>query len=304
MLFINYNFVACPSYHGATLISCLLNNHPLVTALGDTIPAKKFVEGDTLCGCGESISKCEFWQYVFNEMNPNRIYRDGHILPVYPVVFANENANRQMFRILGYLDIYYGINLWSIFKKQLNVFFNIYNKYYNIITEYQNTKYFIDGQKNIIKMMVLKNRAEEKKKIKILHILRDPRAVYFSYMRRGRNITTYRFTKTWTNYHKRMMKLKERFGPEKVMMLQYEKLCEEPERYTKMIQEFYEMPENELLTSNNYDDRKHVIGNKMIANFDGMVTLDTRWVDSMNPEEKREIVRLTEPLFSQVGYTE
>ena len=41
-------FVLSPSYHGATLLSKLLNAHPEVTALGDTYPSNQF---DQICGC-------------------------------------------------------------------------------------------------------------------------------------------------------------------------------------------------------------------------------------------------------------
>jgi hypothetical protein len=42
-------FVLAPSYHGATLLAKLVNAHPGVTALGDTMPSNRV---DHFCGCG------------------------------------------------------------------------------------------------------------------------------------------------------------------------------------------------------------------------------------------------------------
>lgn len=62
-------FVLSPSYHGATLLAKLLNAHPELTALGDTYPSNAF---DQVCGCGEYVSACPFWQGIKKDTDAAR----------------------------------------------------------------------------------------------------------------------------------------------------------------------------------------------------------------------------------------
>lgn len=74
-------FVLSPSYHGATLLSKLINAHPDLTALGDTYPSNAF---DQICGCGEYVSACPFWQAVKVDVDTERYPGTRVILPQYP----------------------------------------------------------------------------------------------------------------------------------------------------------------------------------------------------------------------------
>ncbi len=74
-------FVLAPSYHGATLLAKLINAHPELTTLGDTYPSNAF---DQVCGCGERVSHCPFWQAVKNDVGANRFPGTRVMLPQYP----------------------------------------------------------------------------------------------------------------------------------------------------------------------------------------------------------------------------
>lgn len=74
-------FVLSPSYHGATLLSKLINAHPELTALGDTYPSNAF---DQFCGCGARVSVCPFWQAVKAEVGADRYPNTRVVLPQYP----------------------------------------------------------------------------------------------------------------------------------------------------------------------------------------------------------------------------
>lgn len=74
-------FVLSPSYHGATLVAKLINAHSDLTALGDTYPSNAF---DQVCGCGERVSTCPFWQAVKAEVGAERHPDTRVMLPQYP----------------------------------------------------------------------------------------------------------------------------------------------------------------------------------------------------------------------------
>lgn len=47
-------FIVAQNFHGTTLLSKLLNDHPEVVSLGDTYPSNRI---DHICGCGENVSR-------------------------------------------------------------------------------------------------------------------------------------------------------------------------------------------------------------------------------------------------------
>ena len=82
-------FILAPSFHGATLLSKLLNAHPEITALGDTLPTNRF---DQICGCGTRVSACSYWRAVKADLNnanaignnTNRTLSRRCLLELYP----------------------------------------------------------------------------------------------------------------------------------------------------------------------------------------------------------------------------
>lgn len=74
-------FVLSPSYHGATLLAKLINAHPELTSLGDTYPSNDF---DQICGCGERVSQCPFWQAIKADVGAERYPSTRVMLPQYP----------------------------------------------------------------------------------------------------------------------------------------------------------------------------------------------------------------------------
>jgi hypothetical protein len=298
----NFYFVVCPSYHGATLIACLLNNHQDITALGDTNPHMKFIRRGTLCGCGKPINECFFWNKLIAIINPQKKFRDGHLLLRYPIVCRNETINRYIIRFLAYLSFHFTTNIWKIIYKNSRHYANNYLAYYKLACKLQGTKYFIDGQKNLIKIMVLHCIKKNKTNIQILHIVRDPRAVYYSHIKHRSDIGLKAFCNAWRNYHLKVNMLTKRLGETNIYVVRYEKFCANPEKYMTEIQKFFGLPVQDVLHLTASADMKHIIGNCMIKKFNGTVTLDTRWVNGLDVRDQQRIVELTEPLFSNFGY--
>jgi hypothetical protein len=296
-------YVVCPAFHGATLISCLLNNHQDVTALGDTIPHVKWILENVLCGCRNRINECYFWNKLVKTINPQRKFRDNRLLPLYPVVCRNEKINRYIIKFLVFLSLHISTSIWNIIYKSSRYYADNYLTYYKLACKLQGTKHFIDGQKNLIKIMVMHCINKNSRKIKILHLVRDPRAVYYSHTRRGKDITVKAFCKSWNKYHLNVNVLKSRLEKNSIYLLRYEKFCTAPEKYMTEIQKFFGLPVQDVLHLTTNADMKHIIGNRMIENFNGTVELDTRWASELDKRDQQKIVELTEPLFSYFGYT-
>lgn len=78
-------FIVAPNFHGATLLSKLLSDHPEVMSLGDTYPSNRM---DQVCGCGERVSQCAFWQQVRMAIGADRYQSHPHWLPDYPAIYG------------------------------------------------------------------------------------------------------------------------------------------------------------------------------------------------------------------------
>src|ERR1700675_4464699 len=89
-------FVVCPSYQGATLLALLLNNHSQISALGDTIPMRKW---DPVCACGRRVSECDFWQTVSNSLDTSRFSSLRTLLPPMPWPLSHRQIEASVVRL-------------------------------------------------------------------------------------------------------------------------------------------------------------------------------------------------------------
>lgn len=299
----NYNFVVCPSYHGATLLSCFLGNHSQVSSMGDTLPEKQFLEeGAATCSCGETIDACVFWKTIIEEVNPQLVYRDNNILPQYPVILDNEKYNRVLAKCLGLVSLNVSHSIWKIFAAQCSEFIEQYSNFYSLVCSQHKTTHFIDGKKNLIKISVFLGMESLNSRVKVIHLMRDPRAVFYSHYKRNNPLTVENFCKYWVAFHKRSQKLGRQLGAGSYYPLRYEKFCQFPNEILTLLQEFLGVPREELIQINSNYGSKHMIGSTMLQKFNGIVKLDTKWEKSLPEALQQKVVRLTEPLFSKMGY--
>ncbi|MAT50402.1 MAG: hypothetical protein CMK32_04365 [Porticoccaceae bacterium] len=89
-------FIVAQNFHGTTLLSKLLNDHPAVVSLGDTYPSNRL---DQICGCGEPVSSCRFWNAVADDVGSERYRACSHLLPDYPRIVGG-GGDRVLYNFL------------------------------------------------------------------------------------------------------------------------------------------------------------------------------------------------------------
>ena len=295
-----FNFVLCPSYHGATLLSCLLNNHSEITALGDTLPPRRLLDR-AVCGCGQLVAECEFWQDLEARANPAQEYRDDLLLPLYPVVLENERANQTLMLALGLLSVHTSPALLKALTPQIESYVAQYERFYDAAMEMQGTSRFIDGQKSLLKLMVF-IAAKGRENVRVIHLVRDPRAAYYSYVRRARAADPVKFGKEWKGSHGRVVRLAESLDEGSYFRLRYEDLCEDPDGHMNALQDFLDLDRQPLVRASTSAADKHVVGNVMVKSFNGEVRKDVRWQQNVPEAEQAAIVKASSPLFENLGY--
>lgn len=297
-----YIFVVCPSFHGATLLSCLLNNHSLISAMGDTIPRVEFLENSVQCSCGSNINKCVFWLKVISEINPDKVYRDGCIIPFYPIILQNERGNERLVKIVDILARKFNANLWHLFRKQCADYMDNYEKLSELTCKMQGTKYFVGGQKNLAQLTLVKSQLKSSQSIKVIHLVREPRAVYYSNFKRYGDVGVGKFSQNWLSYHKKVDSFGKMLGDESYLQLRYEDLCNFPKEKINRVLQFLDVEQENLIVPSTLFRKKHVIGNQMIRTFDGTIKLDVKWKEHLSASVADEIKECTKELRDKFLY--
>jgi hypothetical protein len=301
-------FVVCPSYHGATLLALLLNNHSQVTALGDTLPHRG---ANHICACGELVDECTFWQTVSAGLDTSRFAGLPLLLPTLPwpltrhqmegsaiSLSGNAHFNRAVGRVAGKVVDVGAPVVWRLRREMVEHFVRLYRSFYRFVLDAHGTSLFVDGSKSGRRAAVLTRALEPKAEVKIVHLVRDPRG--FALSRRSHDGAPLRESGwLWSDLHGRMESLRA-LAP--YFLLRYEDLCSDPETQLLRLFDFLQIVPEPVLTSPKYPQKHHLIGNNMLRSFDGQVKLDTRWQAELTAAEQRTVLQCAGDFARRMGY--
>ena len=262
--------VLSPSYHGATLLSKLLNAHPEITALGDTYPSNAF---DQTCGCGKRVSRCPFWQAVKADTGAKG--HDGParmMLPIYP----GESGN--MAGRLAYSDF---LSFWAIpavfrfchGQAALNDFQRQYSSFLDAVHRHtsQPGRVFVDGVKYVSRYEAL--LAADAPIDGVIHMVRDPVDFVASSIRntaRGGLTGIMEHSLRYRLYHARARQACNH--GQASITLGYESLAADIDGTLERLFRFLGVPPMPLAELRPYFDREwHFMGNSSLFGFDGVV---------------------------------
>ncbi|WBA17149.1 hypothetical protein [Salinivibrio kushneri] len=182
-------FIVAQNFHGTTLLSKLLNDHPEVVSLGDTYPSNLF---DQTCGCGKLVSQCQFWKVVSDDVGADRYRSYPHLLPDYPPVFGGK-----VDRVL-----YNGLRPKRLARLMPTDSRENFAKDFGIFEEsvfrnagQPNARVFVDGVKSISRVYAL--IAAGVRVDGVIHLQRDPSDFIKS--------TTKQQGKTWSMFFSRLL---------------------------------------------------------------------------------------------------
>jgi Sulfotransferase domain len=303
-------FVVCPSYHGATLLALLLNNHSQISALGDMLP---WLDVDSqACACGRYVGECEFWQDVSAHVDTSRFPPGPTLLPAMPWPLARRQMegitvpvtrspalNRAAGRLAGTLVDVAAPAAWRVRRQPVSDFVETYRSFYSFVLSKHGTSTFVDGNKSWRKVALLARELQLTTDVKIVHVVRDPRGFAAS-CRHHSGADPQESALVWAHLHKRMEALRA-IAPYR--LLKYEDLCERPEEQMREILRFLDVEPEEVVSAPKHPHKHHVLGNQMFRTFSGNVTLDERWRSELSPEEQRTVVVSAGPVADRLGYT-
>lgn len=276
-MFKRYFFIVTPSFHGATLLSKLLNDHSEIMSLGDTYPSSQF---DQVCGCGEYVSRCPFWQQVGRDVGVER-YRDHpHWLPDYPAILGG-GKDRLLYNMLSPHSL--GKVIQKDRQKSFVDDFTAFTRAVHAYGGRPDARIFVDGVKSISRVFAL--AACGVAIDGVIHLQRNPRDYIQSTMKQN-GYSHLAFVRRLVNYrlfHNRARRIGREFP---YLSVTYEGLAEAPETALYRLFRFLgvePLPLSELVAEGQKRPW-HFMGNASLFHFDG--TIRRSWHD-ISPKEKR-----------------
>jgi hypothetical protein len=295
-------FVVCPSYHGATLFSLIMNENSMICSLGDTIPSKLY--SNAVCACGKEVHQnCSFWSDIRNHMKDSKYTKYPSLFPEILHFTNNYKLNIIINRIVIKIAHIFQLNINKLFPKLTNELRNNYTKFIDILLKTSNRNIFIDGQKNIDKIQLLHLILGDSVKLKFIHIVRDPRGYFYSLRKRKPNISLKRGLLKWTSKHNKIKGIiKKTKGDHRY--LKYEDLCNNPQKVHDEICYFLNIDNNKTILNRINKNNCHVIGNNMLIKFNGIINKDTSWKNALTKKDQTKFAKIGVKELQKYGYVE
>jgi hypothetical protein len=276
--------------------------------------------GYALCGCEKLLSECTFWE----DVNKSLREKLGFGIKDDPDQFnlrriKHNLINRILFRIYRIAAV--NLNLKSShFRDRID---NI-KCLYDTLFEHTDTRVLVDSSKSPKRAFLLKNNLKKYYRIKVIHLVRDGRAVLYSYSKgyykvRLKNEDTGKYeTKTyyadktrekdeilkiWKRdnyqsffYHNLFRKGKDYF------FIRYEEFANHPEQILIPLLQFIGHPyEEEMLDLNRFENHM-VSGNASRINALKILPPFENWYTELSEERLAYFQKKGRKLNTRLGY--
>ena len=288
----------CPAFHGATLLSLLLNNHSQVSSLGDTLPARTY---DQLCSCGLQVSECPFWIELSARIDAQRFADGDFLLPLAPRLSGAEAKNRSRSLVFSGLACAFGRSAWSLQKGAAREFLEAHEAFEREIRAMHGTRLVIDGKKDPYRALSWATLTRGRRPLKLIHLTRDPRGFRNScrkYMKRS----VEEDARDWVRQHKGIRRvMRVLFWADK-LEVRYEDVCAAPQETVDRIFRFLGVAPEPVVGPPRDPAKHHLMGNRMLREFTGEVRLDTSWRERLSSEEQATTLRIARREARRYGY--
>lgn len=180
---------------------------------------------------------------------------------------------------------------------------DVYRRFYGEIRRLHGTLYVVDGSKSIGKILSLALLSEQPERCQVLHLIRDPRGYAYSLKRRDAAPSPLaRAGSEWRRTHRAIDSLFRRHKRFDYLAIRYEDLCMDTAATMAKAFDFFGVPSADVCHASTVPRKNHIIGNRMLKTFDGVLKLDTRWQTQLTLDEQRGVLRRAGGLARAHGY--
>jgi Sulfotransferase family len=298
-------FIAGSGRSGSTLLERMIGAHDRFFCAGEL----RFVwdrsfRDDQLCGCGLPFSECPFWREVSRTAfgrEPAEVDHDA-------VLELKQAVDR--IRYVPWL-----CSSWrpAAFQSALAQYGELLTRFYSGIRQVSGTRVIVDSSKDPTQGFVLS--ALPNVRLDVVHLVRDPRAVAFSWTRsRERPEIHWRqelmpierpatSARRWV-LHNALSELLSRVATS-YRRIRYEDFVARPDDALRVVMEPYGCPSDPHRTTGNVTlaPTHSVSGNPMrFSHGEVRLKLDDEWRSAMRPSDRRQVQAIAGAAMMRYGY--
>jgi len=292
-------FIGCDSRSGSTLLDHLLSNSDEVTCVGEMSHLSEYLNRtgmgwswDWVCTCRKHIESCPFWSKMIEEYqkHENRSLREvdtfckkrysakvALILTLLILLSFPKALKKKLLKIL------YGNKSVQIGQNCLRI--------YSYVKQTNGGSIILDSSKEPSYLYCLLQAVKRKTQVKVIHLVRDARAVSISKKKRvqqtaGKGSYGYAML-AWVIVNLQLLSLRPFIASDNYLMVSYESLCKNPEAVIQHICKKLNISYEPSMSRPETQQQKHNIGGSQ-HRFGGFktITLDEKWKSRMTWKKK------------------
>ncbi len=300
-------YIASVGYSGSTLLSLLLSKSLEVASVGEVYIISKFDKNNWPCTCGKSLSECGFWNPVLQEIR-RQTGAESLEYSQFPLTIESkvQNLARRIPSFADFLLVVGNRLLWnklSSFTEKSREYARCAQRYetlYRAVAKVHSSPVVLDTSKYALPLKSLYLLMD--KRMKILFLTRDGRAVTSSLMRR-QGMSAYEAARRWARYNWNLRLILKSVPSTQIMYLKYEDLCANPRQLIESITEF----SGEISLPSRFDLNKedaHDIGGNPMRNRkeETEIKYDDSWTEKMSRDDLLDFERAAGRCNRDLGY--
>ena len=305
-------FICAAGHSGSTLLDLLLGAHPGGMSVGEITQLPKNISLDSVCSCGEHLSKCEFWSRLVTEFGHSidiNLWKDpyslnlGFIKAGHEIDPQHQTRFRMMLRKLTF-GAEYAHFRWRtpappFLHRALKQGTENKRKLFQFILDKTSYDFVVDSSKHYLGALNLHQAAPDDTRVILL--LRDGRAVFNSGISRGMSPKS--ALNAWIRHCRRSSRILTKHLPESALLtVHYEDLATDPESQLKQICEFLGIDYQPQMLEFGSAESHIANGNRMRFVQSSEIKLDERWREQLSAPMLRFFERHAGELNRELGY--
>jgi hypothetical protein len=295
-------------FSGSTLLTLLLGCHPEIATVGELGVSEQHKRTTSperyLCSCRRPLRECDFWRRVEREMAARRHPFDawdsalefrasqGGVADVLlralrrgPLLEAAREA---------------GLRLVPSARRELAATLDRIATLAEVVTSLAGARVFVDASKRPERALFM--RRSPRLDVRVIHLVRDGRAVVCSSMRNlGWSLEA--AADSWLADNRRCESARRRLPASRWLRVRYEDLCADVAGTLSRIHRFAGVaPRAEVPRFR--EREQHVIGNRMRLESLAEIRPDERWREALDAEHRRILERRLGAMNRRYGYAD
>ena len=310
----NILYVASDTRSGSTMLDYILGDNPHVVSVGEI----RFLHSHIVesgvghsygwkCSCGEKLKQCDFWGAVIREYESegrnvekdetSYIQRKSGVLSNLALLVALYLPIENLRKIVVGLTQTDGESVTNLTNTL---------RYMHLIA---NTDFVLDSSKKGRQLSCLIDAARDDSstEVKVIHLMRDPRATVWSKVRRkGKTdslIVYLRSMVGWVLQNAEISIARSLVDQRNWVTIRYEDLCSDTDRVIASVCEQFDLPKHETGGEIIKDSKHNICGSP--TRFDrgkSQVSLEVDWIKKYGFFQKMIYVIFAWPFLGVLGY--